>query len=100
MRGNVCAPQEICFKAARHGQGTTDPQAWVYDLQILAQLLGEQDLPWEGSRAAPDTMRKLRTLRSPVLALLERDPNRRLSMQQFCEACDDIFCTRTYKPAI
>lgn len=69
-------------------------------VQILAQLLGDQDLPWEGTRAAPDTMRKLRSLRSPIMLLLERDPARRLSMQQFCESCDDIFGTRTFKPAI
>eukprot|EP00892_Ulva_mutabilis_P008922 jgi/Ulvmu1/6401/UM003_0029.1 len=68
--------------------------------QILAQLLGEQDLPWEGARAAPDTMRKLRTLRAPVMSLLERNPLRRMNMQQFCESCDDIFGTRTFKPAI
>lgn len=69
-------------------------------MQILAQLLGDQELPWEGARAAPETMRKLRSLRTPVLALLDRNPQRRLTMQQFCESCDDIFGTRTYKPAI
>jgi hypothetical protein len=66
-------------------------------VQIIAQLKGEAELPWEGERANPEVMRKLRTLRRPIMALLERDPAMRPTMLKFCDLCDDIFGTRTLK---
>ena len=66
-------------------------------MQIISQLKGEAELPWEGDRAKPDVMRKLRTLRRPVMALLDRDPTNRPTMMKFCDQCDDIFGTRTLK---
>lgn len=66
-------------------------------MQIIAQLKGNAELPWEGERANPETLRKLRTLRRPVMALLERDPSLRPSLMRFCDQCDDIFGTRTLK---
>jgi hypothetical protein len=67
------------------------------DLQVVQQLLGNLELPWEGTRAEADRerLRKLRGLRGPVLSLLSRAPGTRISMAAFCEACDDIFSTRT-----
>jgi hypothetical protein len=66
-------------------------------VQIIAQLKGEADLPWEGERADPEVLRKMRTLRRPIMSLLERDPEKRPSMAKFCDQCDDIFGTRTLK---
>jgi hypothetical protein len=66
-------------------------------VQIVSQLKGEADLPWEGQRADPETLRKLRALRGPVLQLLARDPARRPTLKAFCNMCDDIFGTRTIR---
>lgn len=66
-------------------------------VQIKQQLLGNKELPWEGDRADPAMLRKLRTLRTPVMACLNRDPSKRPSMQAVCDMCDDIFGTRTVK---
>lgn len=63
---------------------------------MLQQLIGDEELPWEGGRAATGKyMRKLRGLRGPVLKLLNRTPCLRPSMSQFCQMCDSIFSTRT-----
>eukprot|EP00892_Ulva_mutabilis_P002733 jgi/Ulvmu1/12460/UM009_0112.1 len=73
-------------------------QVMVHGAQdIKQQLLGTKELPWEGERADPAVMRKLRTLRTPVMACLDRDPTKRPSMQAVCDMCDDIFGTRTVK---
>jgi hypothetical protein len=64
-------------------------------VQIIKQLKGDAELPWEGERGDPEVLRKLRSLRGPILSLLERDPTKRSSMTTFCEQCDDIFGTRT-----
>jgi hypothetical protein len=54
-------------------------------VQIIAQLKGEAELPWEGERAEPEVLRKMRTLRRPIMSLLERDPEKRPSMMKFCD---------------
>jgi hypothetical protein len=58
---------------------------------VIAQLKGEEELPWEGSQLTQDIRRKLGIFRGPVLSLLKRDPEHRASMAYFCQACDDIF---------
>eukprot|EP00892_Ulva_mutabilis_P002847 jgi/Ulvmu1/12563/UM091_0004.1 len=60
---------------------------------VIAQLRGKQELPWEGERfrSRPDLRKRLGVFKSPVLALLHRDPGRRASMADFCAACNNLF---------
>ena len=56
---------------------------------MLAQLQGKTELPWE---AWPREMRqKLGALRKPVLQLLHRAPEARLSMAALGNACLAVF---------
>lgn len=70
------------------------------EVQVAAQLRGARELPWEGGRAIDGGyMSKLRAMRGPVLRLLHRDAGGRLSLEAFCNMCDDIFATRTMHAA-
>ena len=51
-------------------------------MQIVAALLGEVELPWEGE-GAEGLCRKLGALRAPVMAMLHRNPSLRPSMASF-----------------
>ena len=64
-------------------------------LQVYAQLLGKEQLPWEGDRMTSGNWKKLGIFRHHVLKLLERDPPKRMTMQQFAVACDSIFDSRS-----
>lgn len=64
-------------------------------LQVYAQLLGKEQLPWEGDRMTSDNWKKLGIFRPHVLKLLARDPAERMTMQQFAAACDSIFDSRS-----
>lgn len=65
-------------------------QLWV---QVMAQLKGEQELPWEGERfrTHPTDRRRLGVFRQQVLALLDRQPERRATMAEFCDSCHGLF---------
>eukprot|EP00892_Ulva_mutabilis_P001147 jgi/Ulvmu1/11032/UM007_0212.1 len=68
--------------------------------EVAAQLRGARELPWEGGRAIDGGyMSTLRAMRHPVLRLLHRDAGGRLSLEAFCNMCDDIFATRTMHAA-
>ena len=56
-------------------------------LQVVGQLLGEEQLPWEGSNLTFDHRTRLGALRRPILQLLEREPAQRTSMQAFSDRC-------------
>lgn len=56
-------------------------------LQVVGQLLGEEELPWEGNNLTFDHRTRLGALRRPILQLLERDPGQRPSMQAFSDKC-------------
>jgi hypothetical protein len=64
-------------------------------LQVYAQLLGREQLPWEGDRMTSDNWKKLGIFRHHVLKLLDRDPEKRMSAQHFAVACDSIFDSRS-----
>lgn len=57
-------------------------------------LAGERPLPWEGG-LSPRTQRRLGILRRPVLQLLQREPSRRSTMEDFCDSCGHILTSRT-----
>eukprot|EP00892_Ulva_mutabilis_P004140 jgi/Ulvmu1/2098/UM125_0001.1 len=58
--------------------------------KAVAQLRGEQLLPWEGPRCGP-LLHRLGVLRPAVLHLIERDPAQRSTARQFHTACSDAF---------
>ena len=63
-------------------------------MQVIARLMGEKPLPWEGGLTAAD-VRHLGMFRGPVLRLLHRDPAHRISMRRFHIACTKLFAART-----
>lgn len=66
-------------------------------MQVVAQLLGEEPLPWENMSTAD--RHKLGAFRGPIMELLNRDPAKRPSMPQFYHNCNSIFTTSTtYTP--
>lgn len=68
---------------------------------MVAQLRGQQELPWEGERlrSHPAVRKRLGVFKNPVLALLHRDPVRRASMEDFCGACNSLFSGAIPLPA-
>ena len=71
------------------------PDALCCAVQVEAQLLGQAELPWEGSRLDAATMRCLGVLHDLVLGLLRRDPEQRSTMPAFCNACLAIVASAT-----
>lgn len=57
--------------------------------RVIQMLRGERPLPWEADSGSPPDAR-LGDLREPILGLLERDPDRRISVRAFAEACERI----------
>eukprot|EP00892_Ulva_mutabilis_P002166 jgi/Ulvmu1/11950/UM082_0029.1 len=60
-----------------------------------AQLLGKALLPWEGERLNADTRYRLGIFCEPLLALLQRTPEARISASAFCDACSEIVASNT-----
>lgn len=58
--------------------------------QIMKQLQGEIDLPWEGDQNL-EARRKLGMFRQPILSLLRRDPEERGTVASFYSACQQVF---------
>ena len=57
-------------------------------MQVVAQLKGESQLPWEGSGAPAAALRgKLGAFKAPILSLLRRDPAERESLRHFQSLC-------------
>ena len=59
-------------------------------MQVVARLVGELPLPWEGELPA-GTRAKLGIFKAPVLRLLHRDPAQRATMADFCSVCQTMF---------
>lgn len=62
-------------------------------LQVIAQILGGETLPWEG-KLPPDVESKLGAFQKPVLQLLQRDPSHRMSTHKFHVACIKLFAKK------
>lgn len=64
-------------------------------MQLEAQILGDHGskLPWEEGGSRPDMVQALGVFREPVLALLNRDPTYRPSMDSFCGMCNRLLCS-------
>eukprot|EP00892_Ulva_mutabilis_P010359 jgi/Ulvmu1/7696/UM038_0128.1 len=61
--------------------------------RVIAMLRGDLPLPWEGE-LPPAVLRKLGTVRAPIMQLLQRDPARRASMRSFHRACINLVASR------
>eukprot|EP00892_Ulva_mutabilis_P008786 jgi/Ulvmu1/627/UM001_0635.1 len=66
---------------------------------VMAQIAGDvgQQLPWEDRTQRAELLRRLGTLKRPVLALLDRDPAQRLSVQDFVTSCDLVLAGTTQR---
>jgi hypothetical protein len=59
-------------------------------VQVMDQLVGNRELPWEGSRLTQGVLRKLGAHRRDILGLLHRDPRQRLTLYQFLNSCSMV----------
>lgn len=64
-------------------------------MQVVAQLRGEQPLPWAEGRLSPELRARLGSFYGPILQLLERDPALRPSAAQLIDACMAIASSST-----
>lgn len=62
-----------------------------WGVQIMRQLQGEEELPWEGQQNSSMVRKKLGIFRQPILSLLQRAPADRSSLAVFCNACQQVF---------
>jgi hypothetical protein len=70
--------------------------------QVMDEILGKDGrlLPWEGARLDMATRRKLGIFKNILLDLLHRDPAKRKSMAEFCQACHRVLSgTTTVSPS-
>jgi hypothetical protein len=65
-------------------------------MQMIAQIVGEEPLPWEPEEKGKELLQRAGAFKGMVLALLERDPEKRLSIQSFLEQCSSLL-ERTYQ---
>jgi hypothetical protein len=61
---------------------------------VVSALCGKKELPWEGENLA-NFERKLGRMRRPVLALLHRDPAKRMTCAEFVKECNSLFAVDT-----
>jgi hypothetical protein len=61
---------------------------------VVSALRGETDLPWEGKNFEKHE-RKLGRMRGPVLALLNRNPAKRMTCTEFVKECNYLFAVNT-----
>lgn len=56
-------------------------------VQIVDMISGKVKAPWEDPETAPSLMKPLGIFKKAVLALLARDPSKRMSLRDFKEEC-------------
>jgi hypothetical protein len=65
-------------------------------MQVVAQILGEEQVPWEDPVQAKALLKRAGKLRAAILDLLKRDPAQRLSVNDLMHACSTaLSITRT-----
>ena len=66
-------------------------------MQVVAKLLGKEELAWEGDLAEKNSTarRRLGLFREPILSLLHRDPAQRASLEDFCKTTNNVFSSPT-----
>ena len=61
----------------------------------MDKIAGVMPLPWEDPNTAPALLRQFGHFKLPVLSLLERDPAKRPSMDQFLKQCNRVLMNTT-----
>jgi hypothetical protein len=56
----------------------------TFAVQVVAQIVGDEPLPWEDTARAKQLLKTAGQYRTPLLTLLRRDPLERPSSQLFC----------------
>jgi hypothetical protein len=56
-------------------------------MQTMAMITGFDPAPWEAEATRGHILRRLGSLKKPILMLLDRNPQTRLTMDGFHEAC-------------
>jgi hypothetical protein len=67
-------------------------------VQVIAQIVGEEPLPWEGTRAK-QLLKTAGHYRAPLLDLLRRDPLERPSVAAFLQHCARLSSATTRAPS-
>jgi hypothetical protein len=67
-------------------------------VQVVAQIVGEQLLPWEDAARAKQLLRTAGIFRAPVLTLLQRDPENRPTVGSFLAQCSSLASATTKAP--
>lgn len=65
------------------------------DAQVVAQVVGEEPLPWEEEGRARVLLKHSGQFRAPLLSLLERNPAMRPSMSSFLHECSRVVSSNT-----
>jgi hypothetical protein len=74
---------------------STAAEVWLLTVQVVAQIVGEQPLPWEDAARAKQLLRTAGHYRAPLLTLLRRDPQERPSIRSFLSHCSSLAFTTT-----
>lgn len=64
-------------------------------VQVVAQLVGEEKLPWEGKGREKEMLRNAGRFKGAVLGLLRRDPAQRARVHTFVQQYASIMSTTT-----
>lgn len=59
--------------------------------QVCDEIMGRRELPWEGARADPNTLNRMRVLKRSVLQCLSRVPAERPSAAALVATWESIF---------
>jgi hypothetical protein len=68
-------------------------------MQVIAQIVGEQQLPWESEQGARLLLRRAGKFKGPLLQLLNRDPAERPTIESFVMQCSNILSSTTQQTA-
>ena len=60
---------------------------------MVAQLVGEEKLPWEDEAAARVLLKNAARFRGAMLGLLHRDPAQRPSVDAFLQHCHSLLAS-------
>lgn len=81
-----------CQHFGLHAEIDTMRQFWV---QVIAQLLGEKQLPWqERDELGLQRLEALGVFKGAILQMLNLDPSLRPSMERFYNATNRVFSSR------
>jgi hypothetical protein len=81
-----------------HGHSTSG-ELWLFTVQVVAHIVGEQPLPWEHAARVKQLLKTAGHYRAPLLTLLRRDPQERPSIRSFLSYCSSLASSTTKERA-